>query len=74
MKPGLMFWAWVVLLCFTACAPTVSPPTHSAASPIEAMKVPAQVIALPTPRRQGSLTLEETLARRRSVREFADTP
>ena len=35
--------------------------------------MPAPAIALPTPRARGTLTLEETLARRRSVREFADT-
>jgi hypothetical protein len=33
----------------------------------------SQVIGLPTPRLRGSLTLEETLAQRRSVREFSDT-
>jgi SagB-type dehydrogenase family enzyme len=34
----------------------------------------AQVIALPTPQLKGTLTLEETLTQRRSVREFAETP
>lgn len=41
-------------------------PTPSAAA--------APPIALPTPRARGALTLEETLAQRRSVREFKDTP
>jgi SagB-type dehydrogenase family enzyme len=35
---------------------------------------PAQVTALPTPHLKGTLSLEEALAQRRSVREFADTP
>jgi SagB-type dehydrogenase family enzyme len=33
-----------------------------------------QVIVLPTPQLKGTLTLEETLARRRSVREFKGEP
>jgi SagB-type dehydrogenase family enzyme len=32
------------------------------------------VIALPAPQLKGTLSLEEALARRRSVRDFADTP
>jgi SagB-type dehydrogenase family enzyme len=35
---------------------------------------PPEVIALPAPERKGRLSLEETLAWRRSVREFAATP
>jgi SagB-type dehydrogenase family enzyme len=34
----------------------------------------AQATALPTPLARGALSLEETLARRRSVRDFAETP
>ena len=33
-----------------------------------------RVIVLPAPQLEGSRTLEETLAQRRSVREFSDTP
>jgi SagB-type dehydrogenase family enzyme len=36
--------------------------------------VPRQEQALPEPRRVGEISLEEALERRRSVREFADTP
>lgn len=34
----------------------------------------AQTIALPAPRTQGTLTLEEALVRRRSVREYTNVP
>lgn len=34
----------------------------------------ADTVTLPTPMREGRLSLEETLAHRRSVREFADEP
>ncbi len=34
----------------------------------------SQIVLLPTPQLKGSLTLEEVLARRRSVREFDDLP
>jgi len=74
MKPGRVFWALVVLLWSAACAPMVNPPTNPATLTIETTPSSAQAIALPTPRAKGALTLEETLARRRSVREFADTP
>ena len=35
---------------------------------------PPQVMPLPAPHLKGTLSLEEVLAQRRSVREFADTP
>ncbi len=35
---------------------------------------PGHTIALPPPVRKGRMSLEETLARRRSVREFSDKP
>ena len=58
----------VVLLA--ACAPA-SPVSERAGLPCTAV---SQVIALPTPRLRETLTLEEALAQRRSVREFSDTP
>lgn len=74
MKPGLIFWVLVGSFWFAACAPIVNPPTNSAAPTIAATKMSTQIIALPPPRARGTLTLEETLAQRRSVREFKDTP
>jgi SagB-type dehydrogenase family enzyme len=71
MKPGLLVW---ICLWLAACALIVNPTTNPAASTIETAEISAQSIALPTPRAKGTLTLEETLTRRRSVREFADTP
>ncbi|MBM3130785.1 MAG: SagB/ThcOx family dehydrogenase [Chloroflexi bacterium] len=44
------------------------PPTSTATRPSD------PPIALPPPRAKGTLSLEETLARRRSVREFTDAP
>ncbi len=67
----------VVLLA--ACAPTgvtQSNTTTTPASPVSeragmTSTLAPQVIALPTPRLRGTLTLEEALAQRRSVREFS---
>lgn len=42
--------------------------------PTATIKNDSQTIALPTPRLAGTLSLEETLAQRRSVREFVDQP
>ena len=49
---------------------TVTAPSHAGIT----STYPPQVTALPTPRLKGTLSLEEALAQRRSVREFADTP
>ena len=50
-------------------------PTVSVPSRAEVTSAPSpQVMALPTPLPKGKLSLEEALAQRRSVREFADTP
>lgn len=63
---------FLVATCtLAACATVTSTPVPTATRPNVLTTV---TIALPTPRAQGTLTLEETLARRRSVREFADTP
>lgn len=52
----------------TAAAPTASERAYMTST------LAPQAIALPLPRLKGTLTLEETLARRRSVREFSDAP
>lgn len=76
-------WCIVVLTVFLAsCAQTGVTPADSIAMPTPA-GLPhtnatniskLEVIWLPTPSLKGSLTLEEILARRRSVREFSDVP
>ena len=50
------------------CAPKTSVP------PIAPTATDSQSLILPSPRLSGAMSLEETLARRRSVREFADKP
>ena len=64
------------LLLPTACAPLERPEAFKGAgqdTPLLAGEIVTptlQMIALPTPRLKGTLTLEEALAKRRSVREF----
>jgi nitroreductase family protein len=41
---------------------------------VKAVDTPAERIALPPPQRSGHMSVEEALARRRSVREFTDKP
>ncbi len=72
----------ILTVVLFACAPalvTQSTATTLPASPVSertgmTSTLAPQVIALPTPRLKGTLTLEETLAQRRSVREFSDAP
>jgi len=54
----------VVSLSLGGCGPPIEQVKEVAASP------PPQEMVLPEPRLQGALSLEETLARRRSVRNF----
>lgn len=64
--------AMLMLACACTSAPTPRPtptPTPGAIS-----VVLPQSIALPTPQLKGAMSLEETLAKRRSVREFSDEP
>jgi SagB-type dehydrogenase family enzyme len=81
-------FAFAVLLLavlLAACAPTANrqdaaqdatvTSTLTTLSSIGEASTPApQVTALPAPQLKGALTLEEALAKRRSVREFSDTP
>lgn len=66
---------WVLLASFAglvACLPgSVSQPSVPAEAQIA---TPQSVITLPEPRQQGPLSLEEAIARRRSVRQFMDEP
>jgi SagB-type dehydrogenase family enzyme len=69
-------WLLAVFVC-VACAPvtTAAPsPTNTPLATATLALSNSQGIALPTPRTKGTLTLEETLARRRSVREVSEQP
>jgi SagB-type dehydrogenase family enzyme len=54
--------------------PACKPEGGSGAMRIPQTDTASQIVLLPTPQLKGSLTLEEALARRRSVREFDDLP
>lgn len=60
----------VLFLCLLALAGC----TPGAATPTLAPPSPASVTVLPPPSRAGEVSLEETLAQRRSVRAFKATP
>jgi SagB-type dehydrogenase family enzyme len=77
-------WSLVLVVCLgllltTCTAPDLSlsekPDSQVPAVPIDdgVIQTP-QPILLPQPQAMGSLSLEETLAKRRSVREFAELP
>lgn len=61
----LLIW----LLVVTACAGC-----GSSSRTVESTKDPAPIIELSPPSTQGDLSLEETLAGRRSIREFGESP
>lgn len=70
--------SWLVgMIVWLACACASAPPPQPTATPTmvgaKSVALP-QVIALPTPRLKSTISLEETLAQRRSVREFSDDP
>jgi SagB-type dehydrogenase family enzyme len=72
------FWYLVVawLLCACSPLPSISPivtPTAQIVASAANVLSP-QTIVLPAPRIKGTLTLEETLARRRSVRDYTNVP
>lgn len=68
-------WAGMIVLLACACASTPTPQPTATPTTIGAKSVALpQVIALPTPQLKGKVSLEETLAQRRSVREFSDDP
>lgn len=57
-----------ILYCACACTPlSITPPATLPNAPAA-----SQVVALPAPRLAGTLSLEATLAQRRSTREFSD--
>lgn len=69
----------LLALLITACQPVSIPstPVTTAAVPVSwnaTIPPSGDIIDLPVPQLKGNLSLEETLAQRRSVRAFADTP
>lgn len=65
----LVLTLWLALVVLASGISCSSKPNHS--TPPPAPKSPL-VIHLPLPREQGPLSLEEAIARRRSVRDFTD--
>jgi len=65
----LAILARLILVLLAACTPAWPAPERAGVTRTSE----SQVTALPTPRVKGTLTLEETLAQRRSVREFSTT-
>jgi SagB-type dehydrogenase family enzyme len=63
MKTG-----WGVMLVSTLLACTLNPPTEGTMSQTKTQS--PEIVTLPAPLRQGRMSLEEAIARRRSVREF----
>jgi SagB-type dehydrogenase family enzyme len=64
----LLYPALIVLLLTVGCA---SPEAPSSLEAVPATAAPAGIITLPAPRLSGGVSLEETLLKRRSVREYA---
>jgi len=71
----------LLAVLLAACAPSanrqdaaITPTLTTPSSVGEASTPTPQVTVLPAPQLKGTLTLEEALAKRRSVREFSDTP
>ena len=76
---NVISWGLISLLLTTCLAtPTATPrtvPATAAATPTAVpMTAVAQEIALPEPRLSGPVSLEETLVKRRSVREYTAEP
>ncbi len=65
----LILWLWIA-----ACAPAIQPLANQMQLTTPSPPISEQAIALPTPRTKGPVSLEETMQKRRSVREFKDTP
>ena len=68
MKSTYVFLVLVALPLIAGCAAPVLPTNQPVVSS------PGVEIALPAPRLEGDASLEETIAGRRSVREFTDEP
>jgi SagB-type dehydrogenase family enzyme len=60
------------LMWLAGCA--LGPASRPTATAPQVQTTPPEVVRLPAPRLEGTLTLEETLAQRRSLRQFSDTP
>lgn len=61
--------------CLVACTSANYPASPTMTPTPEPTRIPVlSTVALPTPRTQGPLSVEETMLKRRSMREFKDTP
>lgn len=61
--------------CLVACTSANYPASPTMTPTPEPTRIPVlATVALPTPRTQGPLSVEETMLKRRSMREFKDTP
>lgn len=69
-------WLFVFAAMFFAACVSANYPTSPTMTPTpEPTRIPIlSTVALPTPRTQGPISVEETMLKRRSVREFKDTP
>lgn len=70
MRTQIFAMAVLLLICACTSSPTPRPTITPTTGAISAVLPPS--IALPTPQLKGTLSLEESLAKRRSVREYAD--
>lgn len=68
-----IFIVCIILPSLTGCSPDKSPSTTPSVV-AESPTTPSQVIILPKPDLNGTLSLEEALANRRSVRDYSDKP
>ena len=72
---GNTVWLSTLALVLAACAPLMVTPRSTPSPPMPQRPTePQTVIKLPPPRIRGEMSLEETLARRRSLRAYAATP
>ncbi len=62
------------LLLLPACLAPDAGMTNSSVLPSTALSAPARMLKLPKPRLTGVISLEESLANRRSVREYSGQP
>jgi SagB-type dehydrogenase family enzyme len=69
-SPGLL----TIALLLTACAPPLFSLAPDAPAPAAQPSDAPSTVNLPAPSVQGRMSLEETLAQRRSVRQFVDRP
>jgi SagB-type dehydrogenase family enzyme len=70
MRKAIYIFSILVLIMFPGCTSVNS----TSAAPKASSLSPPQFIALPAPRFESSVSLEETLYNRRSIREYSKSP